>query len=108
MIESKIPAFLSSKSGSVWFESAISSYIFPRDLANKTDYTEKKGLGLIEDEEVLELDKAVKEALKINISDIVKFQKEFFTNTPLFWLESDTDGNELIEVLKSSKLYKQF
>jgi predicted Zn-dependent peptidase len=108
MIENKISKFLDSKQGKIWFESAISSYIFPRNVPYKTDYAEKKGLALIEDAEVMQLDKAVNTALGIEIKDIKKFVKEFFALTPMFWIESDSDGKELINILKDSNLYNRF
>jgi predicted Zn-dependent peptidase len=108
MIDNKINKFLESKQGKVWFESAISSYIFPRNVPYKTDYAEKKGLALIEDAEVMQLDKAVNAALKIEIDSVKEFVKRFFASQPLFWLESDSDGTKLVETLKESKLYKRF
>jgi predicted Zn-dependent peptidase len=108
MIESKIESFLKSKEGKVWFESAISSYIFPRNMPYKSNYAERKGLPIIEDAEVLELDKAVNTALKIDIDDISKYCKEFFDSTPLFWVESDTQGKKLTKTLEKSKLYNRF
>ena len=108
MIGSKIENFLESKEGKVWFESAISSYIFPRNMPYKTNYAERKSLALLEDAEVLELDKAVNTALRIDIKDVLKFSKEFFSNTPLFWIESDSEGKQLEEILKESKLYNRF
>jgi predicted Zn-dependent peptidase len=108
MIESKIESFLKSKEGKVWFESAISSYIFPRNMPYKSNYAERKGLPIIEDAEVLELDKAVNTALKIDINDISKYCKEFFNNTPLFWIESASQGKKLIKTLEKSKLYNRF
>jgi len=108
MIQKKLKSFLNSKEGKVWFESAISSYIFPRNVPYKTDYAEKKGLALIEDAEVLELDEAVNEALRIDINDVEIFCKKFFETKPLFWIESDTEGEEIIEMLKESKLYSSF
>jgi predicted Zn-dependent peptidase len=107
MIENKITSFLNSKEGKIWFESAVSSYIFPRNVPYKTDYAEKKGLALIEEAEILELDKAVNSALKVDLDDIVKYVKLFFKETPLFWIESDSNGKELTKILKNSKLYKR-
>jgi hypothetical protein len=72
------------------------------------DYAEKKGLALIEDAEVLQLDRAVNEALRIDIEDVEEFSKQFFKTKPLFWIESDTEGEDLIEGLKDSKLYNTF
>lgn len=108
MIQKKLNSFLNSKQGRVWFESAISAYIFPRNVPYKTDYAEKKGLPLIEDAEVLQLDRAVNEALRIEIGDIEEFSREFFKTKPLFWIESDTKGDDLIKDLKDSKLYNSF
>jgi predicted Zn-dependent peptidase len=105
MIGSKIEKFLESKEGRVWFESAISAYIFPRNIPYKSNYAERKGLALLEDGEVLELDKAVNAALKIDIKDVQKFSKDFFNNPAIFWIESDSEGNKYIETLKESKLY---
>jgi predicted Zn-dependent peptidase len=108
MIGSKIETFLESKEGRVWFESAISSYIFPRNMPYKSNYAEKKGLALLEDGEVLELDKAVNEALRIDIKDVQKFSKEFFNNPAIFWIESDSEGKEFVDELEKSNLYQRF
>jgi predicted Zn-dependent peptidase len=108
MIYKKLYTFLNSKEGKVWFESAISAYIFPRNVPYKMDYAEKKGLALIEDAEVLQLDRAVNEALRIDIENVEEFSKQFFKTKPLFWIESDTEGEDLIEGLKDSKLYNTF
>jgi predicted Zn-dependent peptidase len=108
MIEKEIEKFLKSKKGTVWFESAISSYIFPRNIPYKREYAEIKGLPLIEDAEILELDKAVNTALGIEIENVLEFVKEFFTITPLFWIESDGDGKKLVKELEESKLYNRF
>jgi hypothetical protein len=74
----------------------------------KSNYAEKKGLALLEDREVLELDKAVNEALRIDIKDVQKFSNEFFNNPAIFWIESDSEGKEFVDVLKNSNLYKRF
>jgi predicted Zn-dependent peptidase len=108
MIGKKIKSFLKSKQGEIWFESAISAYIFPRNIPYKTNYAERKGLPLIEDAEVLQLDKAVQAALKIDIDDVIVFVQDFFKKEPLFWLESDSEGNEFVDTLKQSKLYNRF
>jgi len=108
IIEEKLEHFLKSKEGRVWFESVISGYIFPRNMPYKTDYAEHKGLALIEDEEVFELDKAVNSALSITIKDVVKFSKDFFKTSPLFWIESDREDDRYIKMLKRSKLYNRF
>jgi hypothetical protein len=105
MIGSKIEKFLESKEGRVWFESAISAYIFPRNIPYKSNYAERKGLALLEDGEVLELDKAVNAALRIDIKDVQKFSKDFFNNPAIFWIESDSEGEEYLRTLKESKLY---
>ena len=108
IIEDKLEHFLNSKEGRVWFESVISGYIFPRNIPYKTNYAEYKGLALIEGEEVFELDKAVNSALSITIKDVIKFSKEFFRTTPLFWLESDRKDDRYVKILKESKLYNRF
>jgi hypothetical protein len=74
----------------------------------QTNYAERKALALLEDSEVLELDKAVNAALRIDISDVLKFTNDFFSNPTLFWIESDSDGDELIDILKKSNLYNRF
>jgi branched-subunit amino acid aminotransferase/4-amino-4-deoxychorismate lyase len=108
MIEKKIEKFLDSKEGRVWFESTVSNFIFPRNNTYKSNYAQRKGLPIIDNNEVMELDKAIKEALKIDIEDVKEFQKKFFANNALFWIESDTDGKVLVDELMSSKLYKRF
>ncbi|MCD4756458.1 insulinase family protein [bacterium] len=108
LIEKDLKEFLNSEEGEVWFQSRISTYIFPRTIPYKTSYAERKGRALIEGKELFELDKAVVQALKVNTNDLYEFTKEFFSNTPLFWIESDTDGKKLTEKLKSSKLYNRF
>lgn len=108
IIESKIESFLKSKEGKVWFESAISSYIFPRNMPYQINYAERKGLALLEDAEVLELDKAVNSALKINITDVLEFCMNFFSKPPLFWIESDSEGDEYTRFVEDSKLYNGF
>jgi predicted Zn-dependent peptidase len=108
MINTKIESFLRSKEGRVWFESAISAYIFPRNIPYKGDYAERKGLALIEDAEVMELDKAVSAALKIEIKDIIEFSNDFLKDSPFFWIESDKDGKNLQKILEDSSLYKNF
>jgi predicted Zn-dependent peptidase len=107
MLEKKIEKFLNSKEGEIWFESAISRYIFPRNIPYRTNYAERKALPILEDAEVFELDKGVKEALKISMEDVSKYIKEFFNNTPLFWIESDSEGKKLIKTLEKSKLYNR-
>jgi predicted Zn-dependent peptidase len=107
MLEKKIEKFLNSKEGEIWFESAISRYIFPRNIPYRTNYAERKALPILEDAEVFELDKGVKEALKISMEDVSKYIKEFFNNTPLFWIESDSEGKKLIKRLEKSKLYNR-
>ncbi|MDD3475089.1 MAG: insulinase family protein [Candidatus Dojkabacteria bacterium] len=108
IIEEKLEHFLKSKEGKVWFESIISGYIFPRNVPYKADYAERKGLALIEDEEVFELDKAVNSALSITIKDILEYSKSFFDTTPLFWIESDREDDRYIKMLKKSSLYNRF
>lgn len=108
MIEKKMYTFLDSKEGRVWFESTVSNFIFPRNNPYRSNYAERKGLPIIDNNEVMELDKAVKEVLNINIEDVKKYQQKFFSNKALFWIESDTDGKVLVEQLKSSKLFKRF
>ena len=108
IIEEKLEHFLKSKEGKVWFESIISGYIFPRNVPYKADYAERKGLALIEDEEVFELDKAVNSALSITIKDILEYSKDFFDTTPLFWIESDREDDRYIKMLKKSSLYNRF
>ncbi|HCC67736.1 TPA: hypothetical protein DEP90_00795 [Patescibacteria group bacterium] len=108
LIEKEIKRFLNSKEGKIWFESKISAYIFPRTMPFKTSYAEEKGSPLIEKREVFELDKAIRQALKINNKDLYEFSNKFFSNTPLFWIESDTDGSKLTKKLKASKLYNRF
>jgi predicted Zn-dependent peptidase len=108
MFSTKLRSFINSKEGRVWFESAISSYIFPRNVPYKTDYAEKKGLALIEDAQVMQLDKAVNEALRIDLRELENFTQKFLDTKPLFWIESDTEGNEYIKKLEDSKLYKSF
>jgi predicted Zn-dependent peptidase len=108
MLGKEIQTFLKSKEGNVWFESAISSYIFPRNMPYQTNYAERKGLALLEDAEVLELDKAVNAALKIDIKDVLEYIVEFFSKPTLFWIESDGEGEELVKVLEGSKLFNRF
>ncbi|MCD4811742.1 insulinase family protein [bacterium] len=108
LLEKDLKKFLDSKEGKIWFQSRVSTYIFPRTIPYKSSYAEQKGVALIENRDIFEFNKARKEALKITLDDVYNFSKEFFSNTPLFWIESDTDGKKLIEKLKESKLYKRF
>jgi predicted Zn-dependent peptidase len=108
MIEIEMYKFLDRKEGRVWFESTVSNFIFPRNNPYRSNYAQRKALPILDNGEVMELDKAVKEVLKINIDDVKKYQKKFFSNSILFWIESDTDGKVLVDELKRSKLYNRF
>jgi predicted Zn-dependent peptidase len=108
VIDKKLKEFLNSKEGKIWFESLISSYIFPQNLPYQTNYAELKALPLIEDCEVFEMDKAVEKALTINIEDVLEYSNKFFSQTPIFWIESDRKDDKYIKILKQSKLYNRF
>lgn len=108
VIDREIYKFLESNEGKIWFESMISSYIFPRTIPYNSSYAESKGLPLIEGREVFQLDLAVNEALKIDIKDVIAYTKEFFNNEAMFWIESDGSIDRLEKQLKRSKLYNDF
>jgi predicted Zn-dependent peptidase len=108
VIDKKLKEFLNNKEGKVWFESLISSYIFPQNLPYQTNYAELKALPLLEDYEVFEMDKAVEKALTITIKDVLEYSNNFFKQTPLFWIESDRKDDKYIKILKQSKLYNRF
>jgi predicted Zn-dependent peptidase len=108
LIDKEIYRFLKSNEGKIWFESMISSYIFPRTIPYSSSYAESKGLPLIEGREVFQLDKAVNEALKVSINDLELYTQQFFRNEILFWIESDGRSDRLTKQLKRSKLYNRF
>jgi len=107
IINNKLEEFLNSKEGEIWFESAVSSYIFPQNLPYQTNYAEQKGLPLIENYEIFEADKAIGIASTINIDNILEYSNKFFKKTPLFWIESDRKDDKYIKILKQSKLYNR-
>ncbi len=101
-------AFLDSKKGKLWFNDAISLYLFPRSIRFNSDLAEDTSTALLEDIEIFNANLSVREAKTITIEDIKKYLTVLINTPPHIWAEGDMQEEELIKIVNNSLFGKKF
>jgi len=100
--------FLKTKKGKEWFEDALSTYIYPKTAVYDNTLAEGVATTVVENKEIFNYNKAVREAKKIKIGDIKDFLNMQLDILPHIWIEGNINKKEVSDIIKSSSFEKRF
>lgn len=108
MLTLGIDKFLDSRYGRDWFESQLSYFIYPLNPDHNPEYATMLGIGILNGVAYkYDMDKKIKAARSTTISELKKFAKLHFWETPCkIWLASSFDEKRILKIVKQTKLYK--
>ena len=100
--------FLKTKKGKEWFEDALSTYIYPKTAVYDDTLAEGIATTVIENGEIFNYNKAVKQAKKIKIGEIREYLTNHLDIPPHIWIDGNISKKEVSNILKSSSFEKRF
>lgn len=109
LIHNKLIEFLDTKQGKRWFDNETSRYLYPHTISYQEDYTETRGLYILSDKEIFDINKAKKALTKVTIPMLKEYIKDYYINENFrFWFDSSYDIKKVKEAFHKTKYYGKY
>jgi predicted Zn-dependent peptidase len=101
--------FLRSKAARKWFESTISTFVFPHTSAYDPEYAKYRATDIFEGREVYLFTKSIAVAKKLTLGDLLYYvERELIAKPPHVWVSASAPKEDMEKMLRSSKLAKRW
>ncbi len=109
LLYTDIPHFLNSPQALPWFESSISSFIFPHTSRYDSEYAEHRATELFEGREIYLFSDLVEAAKKIKLADLVHYlDREMLSVPPRVWMSGSRPDDETRRILEESAIHTRW